>query len=188
MKWRIFPLRLPGCLCSWGTQLPWSSTWCEDASSFRCFSAWSPPAVVDILQPGTATWLLPDQWFHPLQSRLELSACWQTPLLPPQRAMLTAWWHVLWQFLPEGKPRALQYLKTDVCDPAITVVADTLFCLQRIFIFYLFPATDFFFFFSKKQIRSHFISKKISSNFILPECLVTSALLAPQLLSHSILG
>lgn len=182
-----FSLPLPGCLCSWGTYLPWNSTGCKDASSIPCFSAWSPSAVVDILQPGTATWLLPAQWFHPLQSRVELSACWQAPLFPSQSAMLTAWWHVLWYFLPEGKPRALQYLKTDVCDPTIAVVADTLFCFQRIFIlFFFFQGLIYFFPVKADKEPSYF--KKISSNFILPEYSVTSALLAPQLLPCSILG
>lgn len=73
VKWRIFSLHFPGCRCSWGTQLPWSSTWCDNASSFLCFSVWKPLAVVEILLSETATCLIPAQWFHHLQPRWQLS-------------------------------------------------------------------------------------------------------------------
>lgn len=176
VKWRIFSLHFPGCRCSWGTQLPWSSTWCDNASSFLCFSVWKPLAVVEILLSETATCLIPAQWFHHLQPRWQLKVC-----EPPPRPMtgnahslvahflvLLTWW--------KAKGSLMSFWLMFV----IILLQLTLFCFQRIFL------GDWIL--AEKAYMEPSYLKKISSNFILPEHSVTSTLFASQLLSCSILG
>lgn len=130
VKWRIFSLPFPGCCCSWGAHLPWISTWCDDASSFLCFSVWKPLAVVEILLSETATCLIPAQSSHHLEQHLQSLR----ETLSPRHGQCSQ---------PGGTspgtchPKESQGLfgvfLTHVCDRTITSVAHTLFCFQRIF-------------------------------------------------------